>query len=143
MNIITINLPEAHLKTMSNVQGEDYENNRSVQIRKALDSFLDVEEHFREFLTDSDEKMRIITVNITNEQLNRITKLVKARNSFPSRSELVRVAVREYLIELLYREPIKKEDVPPNIVRIPTTRFGKESGREFEEYKIVRRLDNY
>ena len=45
--------------------------------------------------------MRIITVNLPIPYLQAISKLVGEKSLYPSRSELVRVAVREFLIKEL------------------------------------------
>ncbi len=43
--------------------------------------------------------MRIITVNLPPEFLDRMKSLTGEAGIYPSRSELIRVAVREYLIK--------------------------------------------
>jgi Arc/MetJ-type ribon-helix-helix transcriptional regulator len=45
--------------------------------------------------------MRIITVNLPESYLKAIKKITGENGYFPSRSELIRVAVREWLIEEL------------------------------------------
>ena len=70
---------------------------------------------------------------------------------YPSRSELIRVAVREFLIKELTRanEMIKYKDVEveeldeKNFVRVPTEEKDENGDliREFKTYKIVKRLE--
>ncbi len=45
--------------------------------------------------------MKIITVNIPESYVNAIEKLCGDNKIYPSRSELIRVAVREFVIEKL------------------------------------------
>jgi Arc/MetJ-type ribon-helix-helix transcriptional regulator len=45
--------------------------------------------------------MKIITVNLPETYLNFIEQLLNGPASFPSRSELIRVAVREFLLKEL------------------------------------------
>ena len=73
---------------------------------------------------------------------------------YPSRSELIRVAVREFLIKELkmadnmpkYREVKEKEEPfdDKKFVRVPVKRLNdaNEEIREFKTYKIVRRLEH-
>ena len=70
---------------------------------------------------------------------------------YPSRSELIRVAVREFLIKELKRanEMIKYKDVEveefddEKFVRVPTEKMDEnnEPIREFKTYKIIKRLE--
>ncbi|WP_457558629.1 ribbon-helix-helix domain-containing protein [Candidatus Harpocratesius sp.] len=51
-----------------------------------------------------DEEIRIITCNVPTTYLNAIDKLITSSNHqglYPSRSELIRVAVREFLLKEL------------------------------------------
>lgn len=43
--------------------------------------------------------MKIVTVNLPQNILNAIESLIGENGLYPSRSELVRVAIREYLIQ--------------------------------------------
>ena len=45
--------------------------------------------------------MQVLTVNLRPDQIESINALVGKEGSFPSRSELIRIAVREYLQEQL------------------------------------------
>ena len=45
--------------------------------------------------------MKIITVNVPESDVEAMAKLVGNEGLYPSRSELIRVAVREYLIKQL------------------------------------------
>ena len=95
--------------------------------------------------------MKIVTVNIPDSFLDSIEKLVGEDGLYPSRSELIRVAVREFLLKELtlanrmvkYQESEIKDFDEKNYVRVPiqTTDENDEPVREFKTYKIVRRLE--
>lgn len=67
-----------------------------------------------------------MTVNIPESYLDYIEKLVGEKGIYPSRSELIRVAVREFLIKELalaekmtkYKEEMTELD-PKKFVRVP------------------------
>ena len=97
--------------------------------------------------------MKICTINVPESYLLSIKKLVGEHGLYPSRSELIRVAVREFLIKELkmahnmakYKE-VKKQEEPfddKRYVRVPIDRIDEkeERVREFKTYKIVRRLE--
>jgi len=77
--------------------------------------------------------------------------LVGEDGLYPSRSELIRVAVREFLIKELKRanEMIKYKDVEveeldeKKFVRVPTEEKDENGDliREFKTYKIIRKLE--
>ncbi|MFX1236314.1 MAG: ribbon-helix-helix domain-containing protein [Promethearchaeota archaeon] len=58
---------------------------------------------FRYFLTKSQKKRssktRIVTVNVPESYIEAIKKLVGENGLYPSRSELIRVAVRDFLLK--------------------------------------------
>lgn len=101
--------------------------------------------------------MKIVTVNVPESYLEAIERLLDNKTHdnggiFPSRSELIRVAVREFLIrelsrveeEVKYKEvKIEFKDDEKNFVHVPSDSFNKdgEPVREFKTYKIVKRLD--
>lgn len=100
--------------------------------------------------------MKIVTVNVQESFLEAIKKLIGPGGLYPSRSELVRVAVREFLLKELklannmakYNaveiEKFKEEDFDDeNFVRVPTETINDKSEpvREFKQYKILKRLD--
>ena len=96
--------------------------------------------------------IKIVTVNINETDLDSIKKLVGADGLYPSRSELIRVAVREFLLkELAVADRMakyKKEEIEEfdekNYVRVPietTDENNEPLRREFKTYKIVRRLE--
>ena len=93
--------------------------------------------------------MKIVTVNVPESYIDAIEKLIGENGLYPSRSELIRCAVREFLIkELKMAKNMTKYDKPElndfdeeNFVRIPVENEKKEEPvREFKTYKIVRRL---
>lgn len=95
--------------------------------------------------------MKIVTVNIPESYLESIKRLIGENGLYPSRSELIRVAVREFLIKELRmaNEMIKYKEVEveklddKNFVRVPIEKMNEnnEPVREFKTYKIVKRLE--
>ncbi len=95
--------------------------------------------------------MKIVTVNIPESFLGSIEKLVGEHGLYPSRSELIRVAVREFLIKELkmannmvkYKETKVDNFDEENYVRVPIERLNErdEPIRDFKTYKIVKRLE--
>ena len=105
--------------------------------------------------------MKIVTVNVPESYLEAIERLLdnKTHNNnglYPSRSELIRVAVRDFLIREIKRatDIAKLKDIPKelvikfvdndkNFVHVPTDTVNKkgEPIREFKTYKIIKRLE--
>ena len=93
--------------------------------------------------------MKIVTVNVPESYIEAIEKLIGQDGLYPSRSELIRCAVREFLLkELKMAKKIVKFDKSEmesfdeeNFVRVPVEKKTKEEPvREFKTYKIVKRL---
>ncbi len=96
--------------------------------------------------------MKIVTVNIPESYIEAIKKLIGENGLYPSRSELIRCAVREFLLKelkmarkiLKYEEPEIDDFDSEHYVRVPIENSGsekKEPVREFKTYKILRRLE--
>jgi Arc/MetJ-type ribon-helix-helix transcriptional regulator len=95
--------------------------------------------------------MKIVTVNIPESYLDSIVKLVGENGLYPSRSELIRVAVRDFLLRELklannmakYKETEIEEFDDENFVRVPVERLNEkdEPVREFKTYKIIKKLE--
>lgn len=96
--------------------------------------------------------MKIVTINVPDSYLDAIDKLVGNGGLYPSRSELIRVAVREFLIKELravdklnrYKESNMEElKDPTKHIKVPIDYIDEngEQLREFKTYKIVRRLE--
>jgi len=94
--------------------------------------------------------MKIVTVNVPESYVSAIEHLVGEDGFYPSRSELIRVAVREFLIKELSRvknaikfaEPEAVEDLDDEtMVRVPMESLKDQPIREFKTYKILRRLE--
>lgn len=95
-------------------------------------------------------KMKIVTVNISETMIESIEKLVGDEGLYPSRSELIRVATRDFLLrELKMADTMAKhkEEEPEglddeNFVRVPVERLNdkNEPIREFRTYKIIKKL---
>ena len=60
--------------------------------------------------------MKIVTVNLPVLYLKEMDKYIGGNKTFPSRSELIRVAVRDYLIDYLQASDKKTEPTTPPIV---------------------------
>ena len=72
--------------------------------------------------------MKIITVNLPRFMIDQIKKIVSEYGLYPSRSELVRVAVREFLIKELdnmekYKNPTSEFKKMPESIDMRTIRF--------------------
>jgi Arc/MetJ-type ribon-helix-helix transcriptional regulator len=95
--------------------------------------------------------LKIVTVNVPESYLENISRLIGENGLYPSRSELIRCAVREFLIKELKRanEMIKYKAIKvekfdeKNFVRVPIEKMDEnnEPVREFKTYKIVKRLE--
>lgn len=94
--------------------------------------------------------MKIVTVNVPESYLDSIEKLIGEEGLYPSRSELIRVAVREFLLkEIEIAKKIQLQTIPepdlddPTLVRIPsrTRDENNEPKIEFKTYKVLRRLE--
>jgi Arc/MetJ-type ribon-helix-helix transcriptional regulator len=95
--------------------------------------------------------MKIVTVNIPESYLDSIEKLVGENGLYPSRSELIRVAVRDFLLRELkladnmarYKETEIEDFDNENYVRVPVERLDPEGEpvREFKTYKIIKKLE--
>ena len=97
--------------------------------------------------------MKIITVNIPVQYIATIKTLTGDTALYPSRSELIRVAIRDFLIkELKTCKNIPKGNIfqpgdqsceeieDTNFVNVPTDiRIGNTIIRDFKRYKIIDR----
>ena len=95
--------------------------------------------------------MRIITVNIPQPYLKAIDSLTGRAGLYPSRSELIRVAVRDFLIRELESAKAFKQyqqsqmvptEMPKSIdenlfVQIPLEKTPAEGITEYKTYRIV------
>ncbi len=96
--------------------------------------------------------MKIVTVNVPESYIEAIKKLVGKNGLYPSRSELIRCAVREFLIkELTLANNMSKRTDPEPVHEIDESKYvrvpfeskdeNNEPIRDFKTYKIVRRLE--
>jgi len=90
--------------------------------------------------------VKIVTVNIPEPYLQAIDKLTGNEGLYPSRSELIRVAVRDFLIRELknadkmsyyYKKPEKPKFDSENYVRVPKKDIER-NDNGFKTFKIVR-----
>jgi len=97
-----------------------------------------------------------VTVNVPESYITAINKLIGCDGLFPSRSELIRVAVREFLIKEITNATNAKrlidseEDLiedkeldDQKIVKVPIETRDENNNpiRSFKTYKIIKRLD--
>jgi len=95
--------------------------------------------------------MKIVTVNVPESYIDAINKLIGENGLYPSRSELIRCAVRDFLLKELkaannivrFNNSELHDFDEENFVRIPVERLDENSEpvREFKTYKIVKRLE--
>ncbi|MFX0076278.1 MAG: ribbon-helix-helix domain-containing protein [Candidatus Hermodarchaeota archaeon] len=95
--------------------------------------------------------MKIVTVNVPESYIDAINKLIGQEGLYPSRSELIRCAVRDFLIKELklannmakYHEVEIEDFDDENFVRVPIEGVNENSEpvREFKTYKILKRLE--
>ena len=95
--------------------------------------------------------MKIVTVNVPEAYIDAIARLIGEGGLYPSRSELIRVAVREFLIKELrlaknmpdYNKPDDDDYDKEKFVRVPITDANNKNGlvQEFKTYKIIKRLE--
>ena len=98
--------------------------------------------------------MKIVTVNIPESYLESINRLLDNKahpngGMYPSRSELIRVAVRDFLIKEIRRAkeiilmPERDKLDPKKFVNVPqiTKDENGDPIKEFITYKIVKRLE--
>ncbi|MCK4382075.1 MAG: ribbon-helix-helix protein, CopG family [Candidatus Lokiarchaeota archaeon] len=95
--------------------------------------------------------MKIVTVNVPESYIDAINKLIGRDGLYPSRSELIRCAVREFLIKELklannmakYNKVEIEDFDDKNFVRVPIERLNENSEpvRDFKTYKILKRLE--
>ena len=97
--------------------------------------------------------MKVVTVNVPETYVEAIEKLIGENGLYPSRSELIRCAVREFLLKELKvaknlnrkNEEEEEEFDDENYVRVPVEdKTGKEGEpvMEFKTYKIIKRLEH-
>jgi Arc/MetJ-type ribon-helix-helix transcriptional regulator len=95
--------------------------------------------------------VKIVTVNVPESYIDAIEKLIGENGLYPSRSELIRCAVREFLLKelrvskkILGQNNEEDEDFDDeNYVRVPVEDSnGKEPVTEFKTYKIIKRLEH-
>jgi len=100
--------------------------------------------------------MRILTVNLPISYLNKIAILTRDKDGiYPSRSELIRVAVREFLVKELeagksfakfpqsqfskFYPPSVEKESKPEIVKIPWEENSQGEVISYKTFNIVKR----
>lgn len=96
------------------------------------------------------ENMKIVTCNVPSIFVDIIKLLVGNTEDklYPSRSELIRVAVRDFIKKNIKKieqakleSPLVEEDEDVEAIRIPVeSKDAIEPVREFKDYKIIKRL---
>lgn len=94
--------------------------------------------------------MKIVTVNVPESYITAIKKLVGENGLYPSRSELIRCAVRDFLLkeiklaQNMHKWKVSEPEIAKfddkNYVRIPVNSKDEndEPITEFKTYKILR-----
>jgi Arc/MetJ-type ribon-helix-helix transcriptional regulator len=95
--------------------------------------------------------MKIVTVNVPESYIDAINKLIGENGLYPSRSELIRCAVRDFLLKELkaannivrFNNNDLNDFDEENFVRVPSKRLDENSEpvTEFKTWKIVKRLE--
>ena len=95
--------------------------------------------------------MKIVTVNVPESYIDAINKLIGENGLYPSRSELIRCAVRDFLLKELkaannivrFNKSELDDFDEENFVRVPNERLNDNSEpvTEFKTWKIVKRLE--
>lgn len=97
--------------------------------------------------------MRIITINVPNSYLNAMDSLTGENGLYPSRSELIRVAVKDFLIKELeaakafsqYQPQITSiSTVPKSVVdnlfvQVPIENTELSGNTEYKTYRIIKK----
>lgn len=91
--------------------------------------------------------LKVVTVNVTEESLEEINKMINNDKIYASRSELIRVAVRDWLKkklnfaidELKYASYQKKLLDPEKFVQVPHDNIDA-FGQVIKEFKTYNRL---
>jgi Arc/MetJ-type ribon-helix-helix transcriptional regulator len=94
--------------------------------------------------------LKIITVNLPSKYIDSIKGLVGDSGLYPSRSELVRVAIRDYLVkELKIAKNItplfnNTEECEEGFVHVPCEEvIGDTVMRNFKRYRIIDRAEKF
>jgi metal-responsive CopG/Arc/MetJ family transcriptional regulator len=93
----------------------------------------------------------IVCVNIEKEIITKLNNLSNEKKGIRyalSRSEIVRLALREYLkkklpiaIQILKIDGVQqKENMNNNYVRVPITKQNSKESKNYKEYKIIKKL---
>lgn len=92
--------------------------------------------------------MKVVTVNVPVSYIEAMAKLTGEGGLYPSRSELIRMAVKEFLLKEIRRakynidtEIAPEEFDKENFVRVPHEKDDDGNVKEFKTYKILKRLD--
>lgn len=86
--------------------------------------------------------MKIVTVNVPEWYINAIAKLVGEKGLYPSRSEVIRVATREFLLRELKKAKFNDElETYDKEKEVKVANDGVDKMNGFSTYKILRRLE--
>lgn len=146
----TFNIPIIFDDVIQRLIKKGYLTSRSGVIRDALDDFLDTELGENAALlgckpagSGGIADLMIVSGNITDSMQEKIKLLVGKDGIYPSRSEVLRVALREFLLRDLKKLNIKPEPEPvyndgPETIRVPISKGAK----EMKTYTVLRRLEH-
>lgn len=119
--VTTMNIPLPYLDEIQKFIDLGLFDSRTQFVKMCIDRFLERELEFKESLNETDVKCKksIVTVNMP-KRVNKViakefvTQFVGSRTLYPSRSELVRTAIRDYLMEVFITKA-KESVLDPNI----------------------------
>jgi Arc/MetJ-type ribon-helix-helix transcriptional regulator len=153
MENITTYIPEIFDKNINELKEKGFLISRSQVIRDALAEYIkQLENDLKLLKFERGKDMKIVSANIPEEYLEAIKELIGKDGIYPSRSELIRCAVRKFLIDKLKMlkrlesfdqgtEEDGENEEDGEYVKIPIEDDTKKSEvREFKTYKILRRL---
>ena len=93
--------------------------------------------------------IKIVTINCPEPFINAIDKLTGSNGLYPSRSELIRVAVRDFLLKELrmarnlsiyQMKPVEEEFDPETMVKVPNgDDLGVDMDGGFKTFRIVKK----
>lgn len=117
MKNITIAIPEAYAENIQELIELGFAPSRSESIRVAITQFIKQEAIYldeQKYPLNNKSELKIITINVPKSFLSAMDSM---KSCFPSRSELIRIALREWLIRenKIKLDLIKiREKVPPS-----------------------------
>jgi len=121
--VVTIYLPTIFDYLLYKLPGD---LNRSEMLRAAIKEFLEEEKEYIDIYGSLEEnEFKIFTVNVDKKDVKALDLIVKSR-LYPSRSELIRYAVRNYVLRRLGISKKFEDKIEEETKKIRKIREGKE-----------------